>query len=48
MSRSLKAVQACAAWLAYCLKIGWRRSDLDTLEILWWQYHDDNGHLKKA
>jgi hypothetical protein len=40
-----KALQACANWLAYCLQIGWPRSDLDRLESLWWKYHDDNGNL---
>ncbi|QPF81703.1 hypothetical protein IC762_12465 [Bradyrhizobium genosp. L] len=40
-----KAIMACARWLAYCLQIGWKRSDLDRLETLWWEYHDDNGEL---
>lgn len=44
--RSQKAIKACAAWLAYCLSIGWQRSDLDALESLWWKYHDDGGSLR--
>jgi len=39
------ALMACAEWLAYCLKIGWPRKDLERLESLWWEYHDDNGRL---
>jgi hypothetical protein len=40
-----RALQKCAAWLAYCLRIGWQRSQLDALEKLWWEHHDDNGAL---
>jgi len=43
--RKDEATMKCAKWLAYCLKIGWRRDDLDRLEALWWQYHDENGGL---
>jgi hypothetical protein len=45
MARSRKAIEACAAWLAYCLKIGWKKSSLDELETLWWTHHDDHGKL---
>jgi hypothetical protein len=44
MSKS-KAILACAQWLSYCLSIGWPKTDLDELERLWYQYHDDNGKL---
>jgi hypothetical protein len=40
-----KALRTCAEWLAYCLKLGWPKSDLNELEALWWQYHDENGNL---
>lgn len=45
MSRHHRAMLACAEWLAYCLEIGWLKSQLDDLERLWWQYHDDQGNL---
>lgn len=45
MNQSKKAILTCANWLAYCLKIGWSRHDLDRLEWLWWKYHDDHGRL---
>ncbi len=45
MTRSNKAIRACAAWLAYCLRIGWEKSSLDELERLWWKHHDDDGAL---
>jgi len=39
------AVIACAHWLVACLRLGWRRSDLDWLEALWWKHHDRFGNL---
>ena len=45
---SRRAVRACAAWLVSCVRLGWRRTDLDALERLWWQYHDDDGRLTCA
>ncbi len=42
---SSKALRACAEWLAYCLQIGWTRSQLSDLEGLWWKYHDERGKL---
>ena len=42
---SLRAQRACAEWLAFCLKIGWAKSKLDKLEVLWWKYHDEQGKL---
>jgi hypothetical protein len=43
---SQKALKQCAKWLAYCLKIGWSKEQLDRLEAIWWKYHDENGNLK--
>lgn len=40
------AVRACAYWLAEARRIGWRQEDLDFLEYLWWQHHDERGRLK--
>lgn len=40
-----RATQACAEWLAACIRLGWRRADLDFLEALWWKYHDHRGNL---
>lgn len=41
-----KKVKKCAEWLAYCLEIGWDKSQLDALEKLWMDNHDDNGNFK--
>jgi len=38
--KSKKAIQKCANWLAFCLRIGWDKKDLDKLEDLWWQGHN--------
>lgn len=38
--KSTKGLKACAEWLCYCLSIGWKMSQLDDLEKLWWKYHD--------
>jgi len=43
--RSQKALVECARWLTACLKLGWKKSDLDVLEALWWKYHDHRGRL---
>lgn len=48
MARSKKAILKCAEWLAFCLREGWPRSDLDRLEELWWSLRDDNGNLRSA
>lgn len=45
MSKTNKAIRACAEWLSECLRLGWAKSDLDALEALWWQYHNDEGKL---
>ena len=42
-----KAIKQCAEWLSYCLKIGWKKKQLDKLEATWWEYHDENGDFKK-
>lgn len=44
--RTRRAVQKCAKWLVACLRIGWRKTDLDLLEDLWWAHHDEKGNLK--
>jgi hypothetical protein len=43
--RTRKAIQCCAEWLASCVRLGWKTSDLDRLEALWWKYHDAQGNL---
>jgi hypothetical protein len=43
--RTGQALWHCARWLKYCLSIGWTKSDLDALEHLWWECHDDHGRL---
>lgn len=45
MERTHRAVRLCGEWLAECLRLGWRRDQLDALEELWWRYHDDRGNL---
>lgn len=42
---TVAALRKCAEWLAYCLRIGWRREQLDSLEAIWWQHHDHTGRL---
>ena len=44
--RTHRALRDCAEWLRYCLIIGWQKSQLNALEDLWWQYHDDSGALR--
>jgi hypothetical protein len=46
--RTLRATRACATWLAECLRLGWSRDQLDALEAIWWQFHDDQGNLIPA
>ena len=43
--RTRKAIRECAIWLSTCVRLGWRHKDLDLLEALWWQYHDEHGNL---
>ena len=31
----------CFHWLKYCLKIGWDKKDIDALEKLWFEHHDE-------
>lgn len=45
MTPTRQATQACAEWLATCIRLGWRKADLDFLEALWWKYHDSRGNL---
>lgn len=46
--RTQRAIQSCGEWLAACLKAGWARHDLDALEHLWWENHDERGNLKPS
>jgi hypothetical protein len=46
--RTQKAIRECAEWLSYCLRLGWKKSQLDRLEEIWWEFHDDNGKLRDA
>ncbi len=46
MRTQREAQKRCAEWLANCLKLGWRKDQLDELEALWWKYRDENGNLK--
>ena len=41
--RTLEGARSCAYWLTACLRLGWSRADLDRLEALWWEYHDETG-----
>lgn len=47
--RSKRAWKLCAEWLAYCVRIGWSRGQLDALEALWWEHHDGRtGAIREA
>lgn len=43
--RTMRAIQSCARWLAFCISIGWTKYQLDALEETWWKFHDDHGNL---
>lgn len=43
-----RAIQDCAVWLNYCLSIGYTKEQLDALEKIWWEHHDENGNLIKG
>jgi hypothetical protein len=43
--RTRRAIEECGRWLAECIRMGWRREDLDMLEGLWWKYHNHRGEL---
>lgn len=47
MSKTIRAIEKCAEWLAYCHRIGWTRESLDRLEELWWEYHDERGEIRR-
>ena len=44
---TLRATRLCAEWLHQCLQLGWPKSALDDLELLWWKWHDRYGVLRK-
>ncbi len=41
-----KAIQKKAEWLAYCLQIGFLKSDLDKLSATWDKFKDEYGNIK--
>lgn len=43
-----QAVKKKAEWLAYCLEIGFPKSDLDELDAIWDRFKDENGNLRKS
>lgn len=45
-NRTQRAIVACGHWLAECLRLGWSRDQLDALEALWWEHHDERGNFK--
>jgi len=48
MSKSREAIKLCAMWLLFCLNNGWKKEQLEALEKLWWEHHDDAGNLIKT
>ncbi len=42
---SRRGVILCGTAMAECLKLGWSRDALHSLEIIWWSCHDRNGNL---
>lgn len=41
-----EAAKKKAEWLAYCLEIGFPKSDLDGLSNVWDKFKDENGNLR--
>jgi hypothetical protein len=41
MDTERRQIQKCAEWLVFCLSIGYKKSQLDRLEALWWKYHGE-------
>jgi hypothetical protein len=41
-----RKARLCAKWLKYCIEIGWDKSQLDALQKLWMDNHDDQGKFK--
>jgi len=37
-----------AEWLSYCLSIGWKNDQLDDLQKIWDQHHDEAGNLVQS
>lgn len=42
-----QAIVKKAEWLAYCLEIGFPKSDLDELDAIWDRFKDEHGNLRK-
>ncbi len=38
----------CGEWLAFCVREGWNKDELDELENLWWKYHDVHGNITQS
>jgi hypothetical protein len=43
-----RARQECFDWLCQCLQFGWKKTELDALEAIWWKFHDNTGQLIKS
>lgn len=43
--RSRTAMRACLEWLSSCRRIGFKKSELDELNHIWWRWHDEQGNL---
>lgn len=44
--RTQMAIMKCHEWITYCLRIGWKKEQVDGLEVIFWQHRDENGNLK--
>lgn len=47
MDTKEKAIKKKAQWLAYCLEIGWEKSQLDELSAVWDRFKDEHGNIRK-
>jgi hypothetical protein len=41
-----QAIKKKAEWLAYCVKIGFPKTDLDELSAIWDKFKDEHGNLR--
>lgn len=46
-NRAKMAVNAATHYIDYCRSIGFKENELDGMERLWWNWHDENGNLLK-
>ncbi len=42
-----RGIMLCAQMMADMLKLGWKKEDLDSLEILFWKCRDRHGDVRK-